>query len=351
MPMIMPCRRRSKGMAASSTTSSVAAAPLARKPGAQPFDQMVGGDVVGRDDDYAAATPGTNPVLRQRHRLGGARAGGVDLRVGTARADEFGELRMSHGQDSEQEPPVEDIRLFLDGGAQLVDAPVDLLHKIGMPFASSARRAGFPAWPTARGGLVRVVARHFIGKRIVAREGRSKNHAGVVAHRVRQPPAIRQLRALGGGLITHDQRDAGVTQRVDARRDRQPGNAVESGHAIGGNAKFIFQIESASAARQLDDVRDIVMDLKRGSAVLAFHQARDVFVEHGLAETRGDRIDELIATQDAANVAVVEDVLGSGQAQRRAGDHHRDAGRSAVLAVVDLQPRSRTSANKWPSSL
>ena len=30
--MIMPCRRRSKGMAASSTTSSVAAAPLARKP-------------------------------------------------------------------------------------------------------------------------------------------------------------------------------------------------------------------------------------------------------------------------------------------------------------------------------
>ena len=32
MPMIMPWRRRSKGMAASSTTSSVAAAPLARKP-------------------------------------------------------------------------------------------------------------------------------------------------------------------------------------------------------------------------------------------------------------------------------------------------------------------------------
>ncbi len=32
IPMIMPCRRRSNGMAASSITSSVAAAPLARKP-------------------------------------------------------------------------------------------------------------------------------------------------------------------------------------------------------------------------------------------------------------------------------------------------------------------------------
>ncbi len=32
IPMIMPCRRRSNGVAASSTFSSVAAAPLARKP-------------------------------------------------------------------------------------------------------------------------------------------------------------------------------------------------------------------------------------------------------------------------------------------------------------------------------
>ena len=57
--------------------------------------------------------------------------------VGTAGADEFGELRMSHGQYSEQEAPVEDIRLFFDGGAQLVDVPLDLLnndfrHQIGM---------------------------------------------------------------------------------------------------------------------------------------------------------------------------------------------------------------------------
>ena len=51
-----------------------------------------------------------------------------------------------------------------------------------------------------------------------------------------------------------------------------------------------------------------------GSAVLSFHQARDVFVEHGVAETRGDRIDKLIAAQNAGNVGIIEDVLGSGQA-------------------------------------
>ena len=95
-----------------------------QKAGADPLHQMVGSDVVRRDDDHAAAAPGADPVLRQCHGLRGARAGGVDLRVGTAGADEFGKLRMSHGQNSEQEAPVEDIRLFFDGGAQLLDTPV-----------------------------------------------------------------------------------------------------------------------------------------------------------------------------------------------------------------------------------
>ena len=91
---------------------------------AHPIDQMVGCHVVGGNDDYPLAPPDVNPVLRQRHRLRVARAGRVDLSVGTAGADEFGKLRMSHGQDAEQEAPVEDIRFFVDGGAQLVDAPL-----------------------------------------------------------------------------------------------------------------------------------------------------------------------------------------------------------------------------------
>ncbi len=53
---------------------------------------------------------------------------------------------------------------------------------------------------------------------------------------------------------------------------------------------------------------------KRGFAVFALHQASDVFVEHGLTETHWDEIDELLAPQNAADIGIVEDVLGTGQA-------------------------------------
>ena len=63
-----------------------------------------------------------------------------------------------------------------------------------------------------------------------------------------------------------------------------------------------------------------------------------MFVEHGLAEASGDGVDELIAPQDAGNVAIIEDVFGSGQAQGRAGDHDRNFGGGLLLALVDLLP-------------
>src|SRR5208283_543054 len=94
-----------------------------------PIDQMVRGDVIRRDDNHAVAPPGANPVLRQRYRLCGARARRVDLGVGTTRADEFSELRMSHGQNPQQEAAVEDVRFLVDGGVQFVNVPVDLLHQ------------------------------------------------------------------------------------------------------------------------------------------------------------------------------------------------------------------------------
>ena len=101
IPMINPCRRLSKGSAASSTASSVAAAPEARKP--EPTHrQVVGGDVVAGDDDDAAAAPGPDPVLGQGHGLGRAGACGVDLRVGPASADDLGELGVAHRQGPER---------------------------------------------------------------------------------------------------------------------------------------------------------------------------------------------------------------------------------------------------------
>ena len=45
---------------------------------------------------------------------------------------------------------------------------------------------------------------------------------------------------------------------------------------IGGNAKFTLQIEGASAARELDDILDIVDRLKRGLSLLTLNQPPDV---------------------------------------------------------------------------
>ncbi len=131
---------------------------------------------------------------------------------------------------------------------------------------------------------------------------------------VGQSPTLGQLRSLGSGLIAHDQRDAGVAQGVEAGGDRQLRDPVESAYAFGGNSELLFQIESASTARQLDDVRDAADGFEGGVSVIALYQAGNVFVEHGAPEARGNRIDELIAAQDAGDVAIIENVIGSGQA-------------------------------------
>ena len=85
--------------------------------GAHPANQIVRSDIVGRDHDHAAAPSGADPVLRQSHRLGGTGASGVNRRVRSTCANEFGKLGVPHRQHPEQVTPVEHIRLFLDGGA------------------------------------------------------------------------------------------------------------------------------------------------------------------------------------------------------------------------------------------
>ena len=179
---------------------------------AHPLHQMIGSDVVSRDDNHAVAAPGTDPVLRQRYGLRGARARGVDLRVGSPGANEFGKLRMAHGKSFKQESPIENIRLFFNRGAQLLDAAVQLLRHIGMTirFDHPCEQA-LQSGQLIAAGMIRVVAGHFIRERIVTGKCRCEDHTGVVAQSVRQPPAIRQLRPFGGCLVAHDQRDTGVS--------------------------------------------------------------------------------------------------------------------------------------------
>src|ERR1035438_8123731 len=167
--------------------------------------------------------------------------------------------------------------------------------------------------------MVFVVAPHYVGEGVTAGEGGAKNYAGIVTHGVWQSPAVRQLGAFGRGLIAHDQRDASVTQRVDSRADSQASNTVEGSQVFRRNAEFTSQIESTPATRQFDDIRHIVNGFKRGLSLFALNQAQDVLVQHVLAEVRWDGADELIAAQDAFDVAVVEDALGSRQAPRPPG--------------------------------
>ena len=181
--------------------------------GAHPSEQIVGSDVVGCDHDHAAATPRMDPVLGQRHALCGARAGSIDAGVRTTRADEFSELRMSHRQDTEQEATVENIRLFLYGVAQIVDALLNLLPHDGM-----AIHFGRPDVQAFQHGqllalaAVRVIARHFVGERVQARKRRGKNHSCVIAQSIGQCPPVGQLRPFAGGLVAQNQRNAGVAQ-------------------------------------------------------------------------------------------------------------------------------------------
>ena len=68
-----------------------------------------------------------DPILRDRNGLSGAGAGCIELGVGTARSDELGKLRVTHGENAEQETPVKDIGFLIERGAQVGNLPLDLL--------------------------------------------------------------------------------------------------------------------------------------------------------------------------------------------------------------------------------
>ena len=93
---------------------------------ADPLHQVFAGHVVGADDDHATATAAADPVFGDGNALGRAGAGGVDLGVGATSADVLGELAMTHGQNTKEEAPVEEIRLMFQFLAQGGDAAVDL---------------------------------------------------------------------------------------------------------------------------------------------------------------------------------------------------------------------------------
>ena len=285
---------------------------------ADPLNQAVARDIVAGDDEDAAAPPGPNPVLGKGDALRRAGACGVDLCVRPASADDLCELGVAHRKRPEEESPVEGVGLGLQFLADCPDALVDLpRHRVVVADACAQGQQQIQRLPS---GPVDVIAIEFVREAARAREGRGEDYAGVVAHRVRQHPAVGQLRADTGCLVVLDEWDPGIAQRVQAGTDRQSCDTVERGVPLLVHAELPHEVERAHPTGELDDVRRVANRDEAARAVLVLDQPRDVLVEHPPAEPRRDGADELLAGEEPADVRVVEDVLGAGQAEGRAGD-------------------------------
>ncbi len=207
-----------------------------QKARADPLDQVVAGHVVAADHDHAAAAPGANPVFGQGDGLRSGSAGGIDLRVRPACADELCKLTMAHRHDAEKEAAVEFIRFGGDRLAQPRGATVDLgLHRqIRGVTAQVLEHLQLPA--TALPGEV---ALEFFGHAVIAGEQAGEDDASLVAQRLRQHPLVRQIRALGRQLIRLHQGDARFAQRVQPGGHGKLSRRVQRldqffGHAIFG---------------------------------------------------------------------------------------------------------------------
>ena len=95
----------------------------------EPLHEGVGAGLVAGDHDHPAAAARADPVLGHAHRLGRARAGGVDLGIGSPRPDVLGELRVAHGQDTEKEAPVEEEAIVAQASFPLLHPAVQLLDR------------------------------------------------------------------------------------------------------------------------------------------------------------------------------------------------------------------------------
>ncbi len=293
--------------------------PRREEPGADPREHLVGGRVVGGDHDDPPAAARADPVLGDRHRLRRAGARGVELRVGPARADQLGELRMAHREDAEEEAAVELVGVLLELEPHVVDAALDLrprdLVALGHPGENLLELREL--LPAAAVGPEPV---ELVGELVVAREGGPEHDARVVPQRLGQRPAVGQLRTGRRVAVVLDERDAGVAQGVDARGDGELGRAPERGDAPGVHTELGLQIERPRARGELDDVRDVVDLDEVRLAVVALHQPRDVPVGDGVADRLRDDVDALCAVEDRGEVVLVEEPVGAGQAEAGAGD-------------------------------
>ena len=297
-----------------------------------PAHEPLAGDVVGADHDDAAAAAVANPVFGQGYALGRAGAGGVDVGVGAAGADELGELAVAHGQNAEDEAAVKLVGVRLEFGAYDTHAAANL--------GQGGRVAGDAAQLLQRRQLrppvlELIVAGKLVGKAVAAGEGRGEDDARLVAQGVGQHPAVGQIGAQTGGAVALHQRDACLAQGVETGGDTELGGDVQRFDELGRDAILFGQVKGAAAPGQLDDIGRFFDYLEGAAAFLVFAHAGDALGGHLLAEALGDQIHKLFAAQNALGVVGVHHLLvGAGQTQPCAGNDDRTGRR--FVAVIGL---------------
>ena len=221
---------------------------------AHPLHQVVAGHVVAAQHQHPAAAAAADPVLGDGHALGCTGAGRVDVGVGAACADVLGELAVAHAQDAEDEAAVELVGLPLHLLAQIGDAAVDLLqglHVAGVtPQVLQHGQLHAPVLPGE-------VAAELLGEAVAAGEGAGEDHAGLVAQRVGQHPAVGQEFAGAGLAPGLHQRDARLAQRVQAGGEAVLGGDVQRLDQLRRHAVLLGQVELAGAAGQLEHLGEV----------------------------------------------------------------------------------------------
>ena len=235
----------------------------------------------------------------------------------------LGELAVPHRQDAQDEPPIElvapALHLFLEAG----EPAVDFAQRLGVPGVEPQVLEGALQFEP---GLVLIVALGLVGEAVESGEGRSEHDAGVVPQRLGQHVAVGQILARCRLAPRLDQRDAGLTQRVETGGNRQRGRAVERLDQFLGHPVFSGDVEGPGTAGQLDDVGRIGNGLEAAAAVRALDNARDPHPGHVFPEALGQQVDELLAAQDALGIRRVHDrLLDARQPQPRACHDHRSA--------------------------
>ena len=263
-----------------------------KKPGADPLHKIVARRVVRGDDDHPTTAALCDPILGERDGLGAARTRRIDLGVGTASPDVLRQLRVSHRERFEDEPPVELIGITFELALKLGDVAVEL-DADGL--AASIAEASSKGLKLAEEHTLRMVLEvgaELSRVHVEPRKRRAENHTGVIAHRLGQTPAFRQLRALRGGLVVHHQRNTGIAKRFDPRCHGHPRGRVHGVHSLLRNPEVGRQRDVPTPPGKLDDLGRRVDRLESGPALVGLDQSRDLLVRHRTSKPDRDRVDE-----------------------------------------------------------